>query len=507
MAIRGRVLFVTTPHLDPWSGAEELWSRTAIELVSQGVPVSASVWEESLECPRMRELQARGVDLCPWPRQYSLRKHPWKRLRSWHNGAVAFAVERLLDAGTSAIAVLSDGGILPPIQLLELCVAKRIPFVTISHAGSEAVSYFDDDLAKRYRAALAAALRCFFVAQRIRLSAEKQIGGELANADIVRNPFNVSYDASVPWPKSGTDAAVRFACVGRLHPPAKGQDILFEALAQSQWKCRNWRLSIYGEGSTRLSLEWLARRLGLSERVKFAGFVKPEEIWAENHVLVMPSRYEGLPIVIVEAMLCSRPSSQLILLGMRKSWKTASPASLPKPRRRGRWPRLWKDFGRAARRPKRSAKQDTVEYNSLFRRTRRASLQKTSSPWAGFVTLPGSGQEGARAEFDSRLGGRSPRVRYRFGSELSQRRSGLEAGKNMLGPSLHGLIGRKAGSVPGYAYSPAMKNANVTWTDDTLSKYLSDPKAFIPGDKMAFAGVKDPSKLGDLLAYLNQATK
>ena len=77
----------------------------------------------------------------------------------------------------------------------------------------------------------------------------------------------------------------------------------------------------------------------------------------------------------------------------------------------------------------------------------------------------------------------------------------------MVGPSLHGLIGRRAGSVPGFAYSPAMKNANVTWTDDTLSKYLSDPKAFIPGDKMAFAGVKDPSKLRDLLAYLNQATK
>ena len=77
----------------------------------------------------------------------------------------------------------------------------------------------------------------------------------------------------------------------------------------------------------------------------------------------------------------------------------------------------------------------------------------------------------------------------------------------MLGPSLHGVIGRKAGSVPGYAYSPAMKNANVTWTDDTLSKYLADPKAFVPGDKMVFVGIKDPSKLGDLLAYLNQATK
>ena len=83
----------------------------------------------------------------------------------------------------------------------------------------------------------------------------------------------------------------------------------------------------------------------------------------------------------------------------------------------------------------------------------------------------------------------------------------LEAGKNMVGPSLHGLIGRKAGSVPGYTYSPAMKNANVTWNDDTLSKYLVDPKAFVPGDKMVFTGIKDPGKLGDLLAYLNQATR
>jgi len=83
----------------------------------------------------------------------------------------------------------------------------------------------------------------------------------------------------------------------------------------------------------------------------------------------------------------------------------------------------------------------------------------------------------------------------------------LEAGKNMIGPSLRGLIGRKAGSVPGYAYSSAMKNANVTWNDDTLSKYLSDPKAFIPGDKMVFTGIKDPTRVGDLLAYLNQATK
>lgn len=315
MSTRRPVVFITTPHIDAWSGAEVLWSQTAIELASQGFPISASVWEGSLQHPRIRELKAHGVDLWPWRRWSSLRtaftdrtgwvKHPWKRLKSGRNGAL-FTAERLLDARRPAIAILSDGGTLPPIELLELCVAKRIPFVTINHAGSEAVCY-DDDLAKRYRVALTAALRCFFVAHANRWLAEKQIGGELANAEVVRNPFNVSYDASFPWPPSETGVEIRFACVGRLYPPAKGQDILFEAFTQSQWKCRNWRLSIYGEGSTRLSLEWLARRLGLSDRVNFAGLAKPEEIWAQNHVLVMPSRYEGLPLVMVEAMLCSRP--------------------------------------------------------------------------------------------------------------------------------------------------------------------------------------------------------
>lgn len=83
----------------------------------------------------------------------------------------------------------------------------------------------------------------------------------------------------------------------------------------------------------------------------------------------------------------------------------------------------------------------------------------------------------------------------------------LEPNKNGIGPTLHGLFGRKAGTVPGYNYSAAMKNANVTWNDDTLRQYLADPHKFIPGDKMAFVGVKNPQQLEDLIAYLKQAAK
>jgi glycosyltransferase involved in cell wall biosynthesis len=92
-----------------------------------------------------------------------------------------------------------------------------------------------------------------------------------------------------------------------LDPPSKGQDILFEALSAPQWVGRNWRLYLYGEGPMRNVLERLVQHFGLSERVVFAGHRPVEEIWAWNHVLVMPSRAEGLPLAIVEAMLCARP--------------------------------------------------------------------------------------------------------------------------------------------------------------------------------------------------------
>ena len=83
----------------------------------------------------------------------------------------------------------------------------------------------------------------------------------------------------------------------------------------------------------------------------------------------------------------------------------------------------------------------------------------------------------------------------------------LEAGKNGIGPSLHGLFGRKSGTAPNYNYSAAMKNAGVTWSADALFKYLADPKAFVPGDKMSFPGVKDEQKRRDVIVYLEDATK
>jgi cytochrome c len=79
-----------------------------------------------------------------------------------------------------------------------------------------------------------------------------------------------------------------------------------------------------------------------------------------------------------------------------------------------------------------------------------------------------------------------------------------ENAKNAVGPILNGLIGRKAGTVEGYNYSPANKNSGLTWDEATFTEYIQNPKAKVPGTKMIFPGVKDEQKIKDLIAYLKQ---
>jgi len=83
----------------------------------------------------------------------------------------------------------------------------------------------------------------------------------------------------------------------------------------------------------------------------------------------------------------------------------------------------------------------------------------------------------------------------------------LEAGKVRIGPPLHGVLGRQAGSVKGFAYSKAMKSAEVVWSGSTLDKYLTAPKTFIPGNRMPFPGLSNEKDRADLIAYLEQAAR
>lgn len=79
-------------------------------------------------------------------------------------------------------------------------------------------------------------------------------------------------------------------------------------------------------------------------------------------------------------------------------------------------------------------------------------------------------------------------------------------GQNKIGPSLYGVVGRKAGSLPDYTYSDAMKNANRTWNEATLNAYLTNPRQDIPGVKMIFPGLPDAQDRANVIAYLASDT-
>ena len=76
-------------------------------------------------------------------------------------------------------------------------------------------------------------------------------------------------------------------------------------------------------------------------------------------------------------------------------------------------------------------------------------------------------------------------------------------GGNGVGPNLFGIAGRKSATVEGFTYSGPMKAANITWTDDNLSKWVAGPAKMIPGTKMAFGGIAQKSQIADVVAYLD----
>jgi cytochrome c2 len=83
----------------------------------------------------------------------------------------------------------------------------------------------------------------------------------------------------------------------------------------------------------------------------------------------------------------------------------------------------------------------------------------------------------------------------------------LTAGANDVGPNLNGLFGRKAGEIPDFRYTPSMKRSGITWTPESLDKFITDPQALVPGNRMPYAGLANGADRADLIAYLQKATK
>jgi glycosyltransferase involved in cell wall biosynthesis len=187
--------------------------------------------------------------------------------------------------------------------LIDALISRSIPYVVVVQLS---VDHWEPDAAAAAvtRRAFEHGHRVGFVSEHNRQLVRRQLNAALPNAVVIRNPVNLSDISAVPWPAG----PARLASVARLQLHHKGQDLLLHALGQPQWRQRDWRLRLYGEGPDAAEVGGLVERLSLKDRVEFVGHVGDvRALWADNHLLVMPSLMEGTPLALVEAMLCGRP--------------------------------------------------------------------------------------------------------------------------------------------------------------------------------------------------------
>jgi glycosyltransferase involved in cell wall biosynthesis len=300
-----RFVFISTMCGARWGGSEELWTRTAAHLRRAGCHVGASVQHWPELAPQIQELQHQGVDIfVRKPASRSLGRRLWRRISSQFRPPVS-SEEQWLRRQKPDLVIISQGGNTDGMEWMHLCRTLHQPYVLLFHCNSEQW-WPCDALARELLADCRSARRVFAVSQHNLHLLEKQIAARLPNASIVRNPFNVPAGPPPAWP--GNTPALRFACVGRLEPAAKGQDVLLNVLNRPEWRARPIEVNFYGGGASEAGLKTLASNLKLSA-VHFRGHVADvRRIWEHNHLLLLPSRYEGLPLALVEAMWCGRPA-------------------------------------------------------------------------------------------------------------------------------------------------------------------------------------------------------
>lgn len=297
-----KILF-TTENIH-WGGSELLWTKTISELVNRdciiGICVNQKLplpdWITTLETEKHISIYRSPVSELPKIKRIANKLLPYKfRLKS-KNKREEFIKEFKPD-----LLVINQGFNFNEVDLMTFAIQSKINYVTISQAVNEGM-WPNLSLRKKMLRGFSNSQKNYFVSQENLEITEAQLGFRLQNREVMRNPFNVPFNADLAYPQQDN---YHLACVGRYNFYAKGQDVLLRVLAQEKWKQRNLIVNFYGEGNDIENLKDLIQLYEIKNAI-----VHPHtdtiDIWKNNHGLILSSRFEGLPLVLVEAMLCKR---------------------------------------------------------------------------------------------------------------------------------------------------------------------------------------------------------
>ena len=309
-----KIVIVST-SIDDWGGSEELWGRSIPFFQDAGFEITVIKSLLDRKHPQLKKLIDRNVKLLEFGREKSFAKKALKLTSKFLNDAAIalklkpYQGERfkkfksLIINEKPELVIFSQGINFDGLKLANECLVLNIPYVIVSQ---KAVDFYWPETSDRKSMSntLQAALKTYFVSKHNLRLTEEQFGQRLSNASVVFNPVKLSGDL-VPYPKDLH--TFKFACVGRLFLLDKGQDILIRILSEEKWRNRPVSISFIGKGIDEEAIKDLAKLLRVSN-IDFKGQVDDiENMWLDYHALVLPSRCEGLPLSMVEAMAAGRP--------------------------------------------------------------------------------------------------------------------------------------------------------------------------------------------------------
>lgn len=295
-----KIAFVSTIEGVPWGGSELLWAGAAERLARQGVQVHVSVKDWGQPVKQIEHLRSVGCKIFTrtFPPPY------WERVR-WKFLKDSYTTQHLRAAGAGAdLVVVAQAGHTDGLIWMEAARSEGLKYAVISQAAAE-TWWPADEVMERLAACMDEAEAAYFVSQGNLELTRRQIAGVLQRGRVVWNPFNVRYNAQPKWPGDACDE-LRLACMARLDSAQKGQDILMRVLDQPKWRARKVHVTLAGSGVHERVLRRMAAGLNLPN-LEFAGFIEDvEQFWGGYHAIVLPSRFEGMPLALIEAMLCRR---------------------------------------------------------------------------------------------------------------------------------------------------------------------------------------------------------
>src|SRR6185437_12953995 len=307
-----KILFIAANEWHRWGGSEFLWGAAAENLARRGVQVTASVkrWDKPVE--QVEHLRSIGCRIFCRPVP-SLARRTFRKLPPWRE----YALRHVKKIGASAdLIVISQSKNMDGLEWAEAARSCGFRYAVIVQTAAE-MWWPDDGMAERLAESYEGASAAYFVSEANLSLSRLQFVTPLRRASVIRNPFNVRYDARPAWP-SNNSGTLSLACVGRLDVAQKSQDLLLSVLSLPHWRERNVRLSLVGSGINERGLRRMVENAKLTS-VQFGGFVDDiEQVWSNHHALVLPSRYEGMPLALVEAMLCGRPAIVTDVAGHRE---------------------------------------------------------------------------------------------------------------------------------------------------------------------------------------------